>query len=209
MKTTTIKQALIFSILAISQCAISVVNACEPNNQLGTAKVIESYTQMQWAKSLPQTVYSDLSGSRVSLEQYKGKLVVVNLWASWCSSCVDEIPELMTFASANKDKPFAIVPISIDQNSDYVRSFLKSKGFEQYQTWLAPEFEAQLDKPTELVPSTIVFDGKGQLIGFAAGPVGWSDESIQQYIEELLEKHAKPSAEPRPLNLDNFLWKSE
>ncbi|GLS82226.1 hypothetical protein GCM10007894_02030 [Paraferrimonas haliotis] len=151
--------------------------------------IMTGYTDMDWARSVRDVTFTDLQGNSVSFADHKGKLLMVNLWATWCSPCLKEIPMMKKIAEANKDNPFAMIPISIDEHQELVEPFLEKYGFSPYDTWLDPNSDIEEIFPANIIPATIMFDARGNMIGFARGLLDWSDKDVQPYLEKMMQKY--------------------
>src|SRR5205807_9240729 len=66
----------------------------------------------------PDTVFTDAAGKPHTLAEFRGRAVIVNLWATWCGPCVAEMPTLAKLAASSAGQPLAVVPISLDRDED-------------------------------------------------------------------------------------------
>lgn len=153
--------------------------------------IMSRFIEMQSAREVPDVTFTDTEGGEINLKQYKGKLVMVNLWATWCAPCIKEIPQMENIRQTNIDKDLIVLPISIDEESEKVKPFLARHGLAHYKTWLDPNKDIDQVMPADVVPATYVFDGSGNLIGFLRGYLDWGDEDVQPYLEKLIAKYAK------------------
>jgi len=153
--------------------------------------IMSRFIEMQSAREVPDVTFTDTEGGEVNLKQYKGKVVMVNLWATWCAPCIKEIPQMENIRQTNIDKDLVVLPISIDEESEKVKPFLTRHGLAHYKTWLDPNKDIDRVMPADVVPATYVFDGSGNLIGFLRGYLDWGDEDVQPYLEKLIAKYAK------------------
>ena len=153
--------------------------------------IMSRFIEMQSAREVPDVTFIDTEGGEVNLKQYKGKVVMVNLWATWCAPCIKEIPQMENIRQTNIDKDLVVLPISIDEETDKVKPFLARHGLAHYKTWLDPNKDIDQVMPADVVPATYVFDGSGNLIGFLRGYLDWGDEDVQPYLEKLVAKYAK------------------
>jgi thiol-disulfide isomerase/thioredoxin len=102
-------------------------------------------------QSAPVFALRDDLGSPVSLGQYRGKIVVMNLWASWCPPCRAEMPDLQRLAAANANRGVAIVGVNEGESPQRARTFAASLGI-RFPIWI----DAALGLPT-----TVVVDRNG------------------------------------------------
>jgi len=153
--------------------------------------VMTGFIEMQHARGVPEVPFIDESGQTQTLKQHQGKLILVNLWATWCAPCLREIPELQKLKQQYQGKNIAIIPISIDEESKDVRPFLNQHGFSGYTTWLDPEQNIEQIIPANVVPASYIFDAKGNLVGFVRGYLDWADKDVGPYLDQLIAKYGQ------------------
>jgi len=138
------------------------------------------------AKSAPSFTLQDLNGKQVSLSDFKGKVVILDFWATWCPPCVKEIPHFITLYEQYKDQGFAIVGISVDRGGiSLVKSFVR-KYQVNYPVLMT---DGQVDKAyggIPSIPTTFVIDSAGNI---RQKYVGYRDKAIfEADIKALLEE---------------------
>lgn len=187
-----------FTLFCTSLLLSGVVQAHALQNKLydtGEAiskpRIMTGFIEMQHARGVPEVTFVDETGLTQTLNQHQGKLILVNLWATWCAPCLREIPELQQLKQQYANKNIAIVPISIDEEIKEVRPFLNKHGFKNYSTWLDPDKNIEQIIPANVVPATYVFDAKGNLIGFIRGYLDWSDKNVAPYLDKLITKYTQ------------------
>ena len=146
---------------------------------------------------MPNIVLYDQYGKKHNIEEYKGKVVVINFWATWCGYCVRELPEFekvyKEFGSNKKDVIILGVagPISkknqnnVDVEKDEVISFLKKKNI-TYPTLMDEAGKSFDDYGIKYFPTTYVINKNGYLEGFVNGAI--SGEQLKNAINETLKK---------------------
>ena len=154
-------------------------------------RVMTGFVEMQHARGVPDVPFIDEAGKTQTLKQHQGKLVLVNLWATWCAPCLREIPELQHLKQEYQGKNIAIVPISIDEEPKDVRPFLTQHNFSDYQTWFDPTQNIEQIIPANVVPATYFFDAKGNLVGFVRGYLDWGDKDVAPYLDQLIAKYGQ------------------
>ena len=119
----------------------------------------------------------------VSLHDLKGKIVVLNFWATWCPPCVEEMPSLVALQSKMKDK-ITVLAISVDVDEGAYKKFLKDHGVDLL-TVRDPDEKSNTLYGTFKYPETYVIDRDGVVRRKFIGPVDWTSPDIVQYLSKL------------------------
>ena len=126
----------------------------------------------------------DLENKSHTLSDYRGKVVLVNFWASWCSPCIREMPSLQRLANHFKDRPFEILAVSVsEQRARVIRqakrinvdfTILLDKKGETFKRWQA-----------KMLPTSFIIDPDGQIRYQAIGPLEWDSDEVLEIVEKL------------------------
>ena len=109
----------------------------------------------------PNFAIKDLQGKAFSLAAYKGKVLVLNFWATWCGPCRAEIPDFIEAYKENKSRGLEILGISVDRMTpETLLAFVDKAGI-NYPIALADRKIVEDYEPGDYIPATIVIDGKG------------------------------------------------
>ena len=134
------------------------------------------------AKPLPVPViqFRDAKGQKRSLADFRGKVVLVNFWATWCGPCRREMAELDTLQKQLGGRQFAVVAISSDRKGlDVVQKFYREHNIEHLEIFIDKTTKAQRAFGAFGLPTSVLIDAKGQKVGRLVGPAEWaSDEAI-------------------------------
>ena len=108
----------------------------------------------------------DVNGKPLSVGNYKGKVVLVDFWATWCGPCVGELPNVQKIYAKHHDQGFEIVGISLDQDKSKLTSFIKDKNmpWQQYFDGLGWENKLAGKYGVESIPATYLLDKDGKII---------------------------------------------
>jgi peroxiredoxin len=124
-------------------------------------------------------------GQAVALQDYRGKVVVLNFWASWCGPCVDELPSLMHFAERYKDKDVQVIGVSLDEDPDAYVEFLAAHQI-NFLTLRDPSHRVAESYGTFKLPETYIISGQGTLLNKIVGAADWSSQQFSTYMDSLL-----------------------
>lgn len=125
----------------------------------------------------------DMNGGSVRLADYKGKVVLLNFWATWCGPCRSEIPELVRLADEHKDDGFAVIGVSIDDTPEQLRAFAQEMKM-NYPSLLMIEDLDNAFGPMWALPTTFIIDRHGSICLKHMGPV--TRELVEREIKGLL-----------------------
>jgi peroxiredoxin len=134
----------------------------------------------------PQLTLSDLQGKSVSLEDYRGKVVLVNNWATWCPPCKIEMPELQAYYAAHAAEGFVIVSIESGEPADQVASFVKEYGM-TFPVWLDPQILALEAFQNWNLPSSYIID-RDRIVRLS-WTGGINQATLEQFVTPLLEEN--------------------
>jgi cytochrome c biogenesis protein CcmG/thiol:disulfide interchange protein DsbE len=121
----------------------------------------------------PAWQLQDLDGKTVQLSDFKGKVVVLDFWATWCPPCRGEIPDFIALQNQYKDQGLVVVGVSLDQGGPgVVSSFAKTEGM-NYPVVMGTDDVAALYGDIQAIPTTFVIDRTGKVV---AKHVGGTDK---------------------------------
>ena len=124
-------------------------------------------------------------GEQRSLADFHGRVVIINFWASWCTPCVREMPELMQIKKQYAEQPLEIIAINVGESPAHAKQFVASMGF---------DLPVLIDRDRNIfkhwggrvLPMSLLIDAQGQARFRAIGDPGWFDLPTQQVIDGLL-----------------------
>lgn len=148
---TTLSRTLALTLLA---AALAAAVACSP---------AKTGTTGEAAVPAPDFSVSDLQGNTVSLSSYKGKVLFLNFWATWCPPCRKEIPDFIEAYRELKGEGLEILGLSFDElSAAEVAEWVKSAGINYPVAMATPEIVGAYE-PGQFIPATIVVDGQGRI----------------------------------------------
>ena len=123
-------------------------------------------------------------GGHVSLDDYKGKILVLNFWATWCGPCVDEVPSLDQFAKTFQGKGVEVLAISVDDDDKAYNDFLKAHPVSMH---LARDRDKRtsINYGTFKYPETYIIDRNGVMRRKFIGAVDWTDPEITDFLNKM------------------------
>lgn len=136
----------------------------------------------------PDFTFADLNGSMVRLSDYRGKIVLVNIWATWCPPCIDEMPSMQKLYQEFKDSDFEILAVSVDAHGAKVVAPFMQKHNLTFPALLDAEATIKEAYGATGVPESFIIDRDGILIRKIIGPLDWASPEILRYFRNLLQK---------------------
>jgi cytochrome c biogenesis protein CcmG/thiol:disulfide interchange protein DsbE len=124
------------------------------------------------------------SDRTLTLSQYRGQVVVLNFWATWCPPCVEEMPSLVEMQRRMKAKGVTVLAVSVDVDEKAYHQFLKDHGVNLI-TVRDPSQKSNNMYGTFKFPETYVIDRKGIMRRKFIGEVDWTQPDIVQFLEKL------------------------
>jgi thiol-disulfide isomerase/thioredoxin len=121
----------------------------------------------------PEVAFTDTAGNPAAFSDFKGKLLLVNLWATWCQPCLREMPSLEKLQASQGDQ-LIVAAISEDRGgARVVESFVAKLGLDKVKVYLDPKSEVGHAFDVRGLPTTVVIDPEGKLVGRVEGAAEW------------------------------------
>lgn len=169
----------VFNDSATGTTLVQQIKSDYPDTKAGKSaeEILANIQRQEAAKKIQQTLVvgaqfpdfeaKDLDGKPLSVSNYKGKVLLVDFWATWCGPCVLELPNVLKAYEKYHDKGFEIVGISLDESEPKLRSFLKDKNMTWSQYFDGARWKNKLAQKYGVmgIPATFLLDGDGKIIG--------------------------------------------
>jgi peroxiredoxin len=161
------------------------------------ALVLGSVAGLQYLHRPPSTGYSapdftlpDLTGRPYRLSELRGKVVLLNLWATWCPPCRSEMPSMEALFRRLEHRDFALLAVAEDESgAAAIREFVSNNGL-SFPVLLDPDATLSPRYGATGYPETFIIDRNGEVVNHTIGPAEWDSPQMVAYFERLL-------AEPR------------
>jgi len=194
MKKSTIVIILLASVLLISSGIIAIValdgyplaKTDSGSNNLDRLMADIGVSPHPFSNDPLEAKLLSTAGRSVDLDDFRGKIVFLNFWTTWCPTCITEMPSMEKLHQKLLGKNFAMVTVNIRESASQVKNF-----FEKYKL----TFTALLDTTGEVstdfgiraIPTTFILDKSGQIIGRIAGPREWDSRKSVAMFENLAD----------------------
>jgi len=146
----------------------------------------------------PNFCLEGLDGRKVELKTFKGKVIFINFWATWCGPCKEEMPSMEALYQQYKEKDFVFLTISVDYGGiKQVKEFIKQNRY-TFPVLLDPKCETFDVFRVKGIPTTLIIDKKGRMIGKAVGPRNWKNPEFTSLLNMLIEEQKVKASSPTP-----------
>ena len=132
------------------------------------------------AASAESFLFKDMQGHEQRLQDYRGKWVLVNFWATWCPPCLEEIPDLIALHEAHKNKDLVVIGVALDSTRDSVVEFVAKKKINYPVVFGDYDLAAQVGE-VEALPTSYLYDPTGKLVSYQQGMV--TRASVESYVK--------------------------
>ena len=136
----------------------------------------------------PDYTFYDESGKAMKLADLKGKVVVMNIWATWCAPCVTEMPTLAKLQAAYAGKPVEVVTVSIDSESSAAKAriFIAQHSPLKFYHDREMKLPFKLSPPAPGAPTTVIYGKHGLEVARVAGEADWSGKEARALVDKAL-----------------------
>jgi thiol-disulfide isomerase/thioredoxin len=139
-------------------------------------------------EALPDVKFQDGTGKEVTFADWRGKVVLVNLWATWCLPCRKEMPGLDRLQKELGSDRFEVVAISVDRKGAAAsRKFLDETQVERLALYVDPTARLSSDLRVVGLPATLLLDTQGREIGRLLGPAEWDSEDAKRLVRSVMK----------------------
>lgn len=129
--------------------------------------------------------FKDMQGNVQRLNDYRGKWVLVNFWATWCPPCLEEVPDLVELHEAHKKTDLVVIGVALDSTEKSVKAFVTKRKV-TYPIVLGDYDMAEQVGQIEVLPTSYLYNPQGELVSYQEGIL--SRESVESYIKNKSKK---------------------
>ena len=145
------------------------------------------FVMFEAPKPVPELNFTDGEGHARTLANFKGKVILLNIWATWCVPCRKEMPTLDRLQAALGGVDFEVIPLSIDRKGmEVVNKFYDEIGVQQLARFIDSNSEAFQKLAIVGIPTTLLIDRKGQELGRLIGPSEWDSPDMITFLKDII-----------------------
>lgn len=149
---------------------------------------IQKFTIHESAQEIPEIYFISDDEQLLTLKHFEGKTILLNIWATWCPPCVEEMPTLDRLQAELGGDAFEVVALSIDQAGiSAVKKFYNKIGVKNLQTYIDDSAKSATILDTYGLPSTLLINEQGLELGRLIGPAEWDSPEIVSFLRTFIE----------------------
>jgi thiol-disulfide isomerase/thioredoxin len=143
-------------------------------------------------RQLPELKFTNAAGKELSIEDFRGRMVLLNIWATWCTPCREEMPALDRLQAQLGGSEFEVVALSVDQRgAEPVQKFFSEVGIKALKRYIDPSAQAAFKLGAVGLPATLLVDRRGREIGRHVGPAKWDAPDVVANLRRRIEEGRK------------------
>lgn len=159
-----------------------------PSSAAETTEIFRASGFQVWQPetAAPEFTLADLEGREVSLKDYRGKIVFLNFWATWCPPCRNEMPSMEKLYQQLDGRAFAMLAVDLQESSSQVQRFVEDAGF-SFSVLLDTSGRTGASYQVSGIPTTYIIDKEGNVLAHTVGGREWNTPEMISLFSDLTE----------------------
>lgn len=184
--------------IAAALVGAALLSACSPEGDASALPPLSDFatgaiaalTIHETPQPAPTTAFAAETGETVRISDFKGQVVVLNFWATWCAPCLREMPSLDRLAAAMADEDVEVVLVSVDRGGIEAqpRRTYDQLGLANLDLYREPSMAIMREINASGLPTTVIYDRQGREVARLAGEAEWDAPDVQALLRRLLDE---------------------
>lgn len=176
---------VVFGLLALAYVILQTFSVPKNNLEKFAEGSLRKLVALENPPEQSTRVFKGPEGQELDLSAFRGKTILLNVWATWCAPCVAEIPSLDRLQKEHGDARFEVVAVSQDMHSVDAESFLKTKNIEHLAFYHDNTLGLASDVKVAGLPISIFYNANGREIARIPGEVNWQSAEVEALLREI------------------------
>lgn len=184
--SNAIRALLVIGLIAVFGV---VVQSCQkPKSGLERLSVasLSKLTTLETPPPQPDILFSSTTDEVMHLSDYRGKVILVNAWATWCPPCVAEMPSLNSLQHKKGGEGFEVITISLDNKKEEITDFFDKNGIDALPSWHDDTYQINGLLQLPGLPTTVIYDRSGREIARLLGEAEWDSPEALALVDYLI-----------------------
>lgn len=177
-------------LIAAFACIFVIVQSCsieqKPSLQRFAKGGLKKLQVLETPPPQPQMTFKTADGADISLKDFRGQTVLLNVWATWCVPCVAEIPSLNMLQAQKGGTDFVVVTISMDRHIDDAKAFFDKANINALTLYHDPTYSISAKVGVQGIPISIFYSPSGKEIARIPGDVNWQSSETNALLAAVL-----------------------
>ena len=182
-----IRLMLVVGVLAVFLVIVQSCSQPKTGLDLYAKDTLKHLTSLENPPVQPSMVFTTPDGTEMRLSDYKGKVILVNIWATWCAPCIAEMPMLDELQAAKGGDTFEVVTISLDRTPEEAAQWFEKNGIKYLPLWHDSTYGVSAKLALPGLPTSIFYNRQGREIARIPGEVDWTSEEALALVDYLTE----------------------
>ena len=181
-----IRLMLVVGVVAVFLVVVQSCSQPKTGLDLFAKGSLKKLTALENPPVQPNMVFTSPDGTEMRLLDYKGKVILVNIWATWCAPCIAEMPMLDELQVKRGGSDFEVVTISLDRTAAEAEAWLRKNKIDNLPIWHDGTYNVSAKLALPGLPTSIFYNKSGREIARIPGEVDWTSEEALALVDYLV-----------------------
>jgi len=182
-----IRLMLFVGLLAVFLVIVQSCSQPKTGLDLYAKDTLKKLTVLETPPVQPSMIFKSPDGVEMRLADYQGKVILVNIWATWCAPCIAEMPMLDELQAQKGGADFEVVTISLDRTAEEAQAWFKKNGINNLPLWHDSSYAVSSKLELPGLPTSIFYNRQGREIARIPGEVDWTSKEALALVDYLTE----------------------